>query len=141
MRRQTQQKRLIPTILLIYFLLYYRLCPGGSARCTHATERQWVMTKRESQQEWLVREKWGIYQREAEENLCTIMKEAPQAQFARESPPSQGTLPLTQMRFPQSTEGHYSNNQSQKRLLEVKQIKVQIQSYKCLKTPDQLIPR
>ena len=57
-----------------------------------------------------------------------ILKEAPKVYLMRECTPIQGTLPLTHMGYPQSTKGYYIKTQSQTRILEVKQIKVQRQS-------------
>ena len=52
-----------------------------------------------------------------------ILKEAPQVWLVRDIPPSQGTLPLTQVEFPQSTGGNYIKKNGKKRLLEAKKIK------------------
>ena len=75
------------------------------------------------------------------ENLYKILNEAPQVWFARESPPSQGDFPLTQVVCPQSTGGYYIKTKSQTRLLEAKQMNVQRQSYKFLKRTAHIITR
>ena len=48
-------------------------------------------------------DKRGTSQREGEEILDKILEEAPQVWLEREIPPRQGTLPLIQVGFPQST--------------------------------------
>ena len=94
-----------PTSPITYFLISYCLWPHGSANCAHAAKGEWVMTHRESQQAWLVREKQGKYRREVAEILDKIPKGAPQVCLTREIPPSQGTLYLNQVGCTQSTGG------------------------------------
>ena len=105
-----------------YILIYYHLQPRGIANCAHAKELEWVKTLIKSQQSWLARENQDRPQRAVKETSNQILKEATQVWLARESQPSQYTLPLTQVGYPKSNGGNYITNQIQTRLLELNQI-------------------
>ena len=130
-----------PPIPIYSILLYYRLWPCGIANCAHADKGEWVTNLRKSQQAWLARENQDRPHRAVKETSNHILKEAPQVWLTRESQPSQDTLPLTQVGCTQSTGENSIKNQSQTRLLETNQIKLQRQSYKFLKRPAHIVAK
>ena len=116
-------------------MIYYCLWPHGIDHCAHKNKGEQITPQREKNKGWLRRQNQVAYQREVVENLHQILKEAPQAQIARDILPSKGILPLTQMGSTHSAGGHQIKTQIKKRLLEVEQIKVHSKYYKSLKRP------
>ena len=119
-----QQKFPALPIPIYSILLYYRLWSRGISNCAHANKGEWMTNLRKSQQAWLARQDKESPQWAVKETSNHILKEALQVWLARDSCPSQDTLTLTQVGFPQSTGGNYTKNQIQTRLIEVNKIKV-----------------
>ena len=94
---KVEKKCLGPPTPILYFILYYYIFTFRRYICTHAAKGQQVMPRKEAHQEWIEREKQGMYQREAAEIFHKILQESPNAWITRDIPTSWGNLPLTKV--------------------------------------------